>query len=368
MKILVATDSFKGCLTSSEAGNAIKTGIEKLHINADITVMPMADGGEGTCKAIADALNAQYRNVEVASPYTDSKIEAEYALSDNLAIIEMASASGLMLVPKDKRNPLYTTTYGVGEMIADAYKNGAREFIIGIGGSATNDCGIGMLSALGFVFYDKNGNPVPNTALGLKDIAEIKNNCKLKDCTFTVACDVDNPLYGKNGCSFVFGKQKGASDTDIANMDIWIEGFSRLANKTFGTAYENEKGAGAAGGLGYAFMTFLNAKLQNGAELVLNKTSILEKIPENDIVITGEGRMDSQSLNGKAPITLAKIAKSMGKKVYAFCGIKADFTTEFLDGCFPISENLPLEIAMQKSVATQNLINTAEKFFSKEFK
>jgi len=370
MKVLVATDSFKGSMSSLEAGNSIKKGILRAVPDADVTVKELADGGEGTSFVIAKAIGAETTEVNVASPIFEKMVNAKYAISDKTAIIEMAEASGITLVSGDEKNPMITTTYGVGEMIIDAVNKGCNDFIIGLGGSATNDCGIGMLKALGFSFLDKDNNEV---GLGAKAINDIKSiSCdnvdqRLYNCNFTIACDVTNPLCGKSGCSFVFAKQKGATDSDIEIMDKWINNFSKIANDKFGTDYDTKEGSGAAGGLGFAFLTFLNAKAKSGAEIVLNKTGITDIIDDVDIVVTGEGKMDGQSLSGKAPITLAKLAKSKGKKVLAFCGCigeNIEKCNEYIDGVFSIQiEAVSLEKAMNVEYATNNLSTVSSQVF-----
>lgn len=371
MKVLVALDSFKGSLSSLEAGLAVKNGILKADKNARIEIMQLADGGEGTCKALADALGGKMQTVRVSSPKIGVSTNAEYAVCQSTAIIEIAAAAGITLVDGADRNALYTTSFGVGEMIADAIKKGCRDFIIGLGGSATNDCGIGMLKALGFEFLDNLGSPVTPNGNGIRDIAEIKCENKLKelsDCSFTVACDVTNPLWGENGCSKIFAPQKGADQKAVRDMDGWIKGFSALANKKFGTDFDIKNGAGAAGGLGYAFFTFLNAKMQSGATLVLEKLGAEQKIAECDIVVTGEGRMDGQSVFGKAPITLAKLAKAQNKKVLAFCGCVGDGAencNKYIDGIFTIlNEVVPIEKALDKGYAAKNLTRTAAQVFN----
>jgi len=370
MKVLIATDSFKGSMTSFEAGNAVKKGILIAKPDAQVTVMELADGGEGTSSVIAKAIGAKPMEVSVSSPIFERKVNAHYAISGKTAIIEMAESSGITLVNGEEKNPMITTTYGVGEMILDAMDKGCDDFVIGLGGSATNDCGIGMLKALGFSFLDKEGRDVCLGAKGIKDIFTI--SCENKDtrldkCTFTLACDVTNPLCGKTGCSFVFAKQKGASDSDIEIMDKWIFDFSRIANKHFGTTCDLTEGSGAAGGLGYAFLTFLNAKAQSGARIVLEKTGIADMIDKVDVVVTGEGKMDGQSINGKAPITLAQLAKQKNKKVLAFCGCLGEeisLCNKYIDGIFSIlNEATTLEKAMETQYATDNLTLVATQVF-----
>lgn len=371
MKVLIAVDSFKGSLSSLEAGLAVKSGILKADNGAETEIMQLADGGEGTCKALADAMGGKMQTIRVSSPKIGVSTNAEYAVCQSTAIIEIAAAAGITLVDGADRNALYTTSFGVGEMIADAIKKGCRDFIIGLGGSATNDCGIGMLKALGFEFLNHSGSPVTPNANGIKDIAEIRCEKRIKelsDCNFTVACDVTNPLWGEKGCSKIFAPQKGADQKSVCDMDGWIKDFSALANKKFGTDFDIKEGAGAAGGLGYAFFTFLNAKMQSGAEVVLEKSNAKQKIADCDIVVTGEGRMDGQSIFGKAPITLAKLAKKQNKKVLAFCGCigeDAEDCNKYVDGIFTIlNEVVPLEKVLNKDYAAKNLTRTVAQVFN----
>lgn len=367
MKIVVAIDSFKGSLSSLEAGNAVKESILKIDPNIDVVLKPIADGGEGTVDALADGLGGEIIKTKVKGPLLE-EVEAKYCiLNDKTAVIEMAEASGLTLVPLDKRNPMNTTTYGVGQLIKDAIERGCRNFIIGIGGSATNDVGIGMLSALGFEFLDDNKSLIDFGAKGLEHIAYINAENvlqELADCKFRIASDVNNPLCGHNGCSYIFALQKGASQAQIELMDLWIEEFSKICDKFSNTDFSEFPGAGAAGGLGYAFMTFLNAALEPGVKIILEEIKLEEEIRDADIVITGEGKLDHQTIMGKAPIGIAKLAKKYRKPVIAFCGIAddgAEICNEHgIDAYFPILQKVTsLEDAMDKGNAYKNLKNTA---------
>ncbi len=367
--IVIAIDSFKGSLSSMQTGNIAEKVTKKIFPAAKSIIFPLADGGEGTVDALTKGLNGEIINTEVTGPLGD-KINSRYGkiASKNLAIIEMADAAGLTLVPEDKRNPLHTTTYGLGELILHAAKNGCREFIIGIGGSATNDCGLGMLTALGIKFMDKDKNFVGINGSSLKDICYIDiNNLSpiVADCSFHIACDVTNPLCGKNGCSFVYGPQKGATAQIVEEMDKDIYNFSNLAAEQLGLSGANVPGAGAAGGLGYAFHTFLNAQLKPGIELVLDLLKIDQALIHADLLITGEGRMDFQTVMGKAPIGVAKLAKKLNPtiKTIAFCGcatFEAESVNEHgIDAYFPIL-HLPMTSseAMETSTAQKNLTQT----------
>ena len=372
MKVVVALDSFKGSLSSLQAGNAVKDAIQRLDHNAEIIVKPLADGGEGTVDALSDGLNAEIVEVKVSGPLLKPVIAKYCILKDNnTAVIEMASASGLTLIPLEERNPLNTTTYGVGELIKDAIKRGCRRFIVGIGGSATNDGGVGMLTALGYEFLDKNNAPISLGAKGLKDLCIIKvDNVlpELKDCIFNIACDVNNPLCGEKGCSYVFAPQKGADKQMIKDMDIWLNNFAELSKTISNKADKDSAGAGAAGGLGFAFLAFTNATLKSGIEIILEETNIENDIKNADIVVTGEGRLDSQTIMGKAPIGIAKLAKKYNKKVIAFSGCVSDdaeICNDYgIDAFFPILRNVTtLEDALDTNNAYKNLSSTAYQVF-----
>ena len=373
MKAVIAIDSLKGSLSSIEAGNAIADGIRRVYgQDADIAVRPLADGGEGTVEALVRGMNGIAQNVIVTGPLGDP-VNCEYGIieSSHTAVIEMSGAAGITLIPCEKRNPLYTTTYGVGEVIKDAISKGCRHFIVGIGGSATNDGGIGMLQALGYGFLDKEGKQVPFGARGLELLEEITDDQVLPElakCEFRVACDVTNILCGENGCSAVFGPQKGASPSMILQMDEWLDNYARLAEKKYAKADAEQAGTGAAGGLGFAFLSFTNAVLESGIKIVLEETS-LEKYMENaDIVITGEGRLDGQTAMGKAPVGVARLAKKHDIPVIAFAG---SITKEAIacnqngiDAFFPILRGVAtLEEAMKRENAKVNMTDTVEQVF-----
>ena len=372
MKVVVAIDSFKGSLTSLEAGEAIKKGVLKAVPEAEVWVRPLADGGEGTVEALACGMGGKLETVEVTGPLGD-KIESSYGIiaEKNLAIIEMASAAGITLIKPEERNPLKTTTYGVGEMIRDAILKGCRNFIIGIGGSATNDGGIGMLQALGFEFLDKNGAQVKFGAEGVSELCAIcEENVipELKKCTFKIACDVTNPLCGDNGCSAVYGPQKGADKEMVEKMDRWLGAYAKLTREIRGADLSQYPGAGAAGGLGFAFLAFLNAKLESGIQIVLDETKLEEYVKNADVVITGEGRLDGQTAFGKAPIGVAKIAKKYGKTMLAFAGAVTEDAAicneHGIDAFFPIVRGVTtLQEAMESDNAKANLSATAEQVF-----
>lgn len=370
MKIIIALDSFKGSLTSLEAGNAVKKGIERVYKDAEIFVRPIADGGEGTVDAVISAMNGELRTVIVSDPL-GRPIESSYGIADGTAFIEMAAASGITLVSANERDPLNTTTYGVGELIKDAMDQGIRNFVIGIGGSATNDGGIGMLSALGLEFLDRNGKNVPFGAKGLELLTEIRTDNalkELKECTFKVACDVKNPLCGETGCSAVFGPQKGATSEMIEKMDKWLCNYAELTKAILPSSDPDLPGSGAAGGLGFALRSYLGAELTPGIDLIMKATGLEAYIKDADIVITGEGRLDGQSYMGKAPVGVAKLAKKYGKPVIAFAGAvipDASICNEHgIDAFFPaVRTPCSLEEAMAPKNATANLSDTAEQVF-----
>lgn len=349
MKIVVAIDSFKGSLTSLEAGRAAEVGIKSAAPNADVKVYPLADGGEGTCKTLTEGLGGVLKTFEVTGAL-GNKITAEFGEIGELAVIEMAAAAGLNLVPENLRNPLNTTTYGVGEMILRALDDGCKNFIVGIGGSATNDCGLGMLTALGFNF---------GTGIFGRDLAGVKKIAltdKFRGCSFKIACDVKNPLTGENGCSAVYGPQKGATPGIVAQMDSWIKNFAELAGEKNSVA-----GDGAAGGLGFAFRVFLGGKLIPGVELILNALKISDDLRDADVLITGEGSVDSQTLQGKAPAGVAKLAKTLNPKIKTVAlggGVKIGGGGDF-DATFSILRApMTLSEAMEKSTAEKNISET----------
>lgn len=372
MKVVVAIDSLKGSLTSLEAGEAIREGILLAVPDADVVVRPLADGGEGTVEALTLGMNGRYEKITVTGPL-GNPVDAVYGILENThtAILEMSAAAGITLVDDRDRNPLNTTTYGVGKMIRDAIDQGCRHFIIGIGGSATNDGGIGMLQALGYEMLDKYGKQVPFGAKGLAKLVTVSDENvipELRECTFEVACDVKNPLCGKQGCSAVFGPQKGATPEMIVQMDDWLRKYARLTASQHVQADMNQPGTGAAGGMGFAFLSYLNAQLRSGVQIILEETKLEEYIKDADFVITGEGCLDGQSIMGKAPIGVAKLAKKHHKKVLAFAGC---VTTDArlcnqngIDVFFPILRNVvTLEEAMKPENAKKNMIETVEQVF-----
>lgn len=372
MKVVIAIDSFKGSLSSLQAGSAVKNAILRLDNKAEVLIKPLADGGEGTVDALSSGFDSEIVELTVKGPLL-KPVLAKYCIlkETNTPVIEMAAASGITLVSKNELNPLETTTYGVGELIKDAIKRGCRRFIVGIGGSATNDGGTGMLTALGYEFLDKNNNPIALGAKGLKDLYKIKTDNvipELNECEFNIACDVTNPLCGEKGCSAVFAPQKGATPEMIKDMDSWLKNYAELAKTVSEKADENYSGAGAAGGLGFAFLSFTNAVLISGIKIILEETKIENDIKYADIVVTGEGRLDSQTVMGKAPIGIARLAKKHGKKVIAFSGCVTDdaevCNKHGTDAFFPIVRGVTtLDDALNTDNAYKNLEATAYQVF-----
>ena len=371
MKAVLAIDSFKGSLSSIEAGEAVKKGILRVYKDSEISVIPIADGGEGTTEALTKGMGGRLQSISVTGPLGDT-VDAVYGIiNDNLAVMEMSAAAGLTLIEENKRNPLHTTTLGVGEMIKDAIDKGIRHFIVGIGGSATNDGGAGMLQALGYDLIDETGASISSGAQGLSKLTVIRSDHilhELDDCTFRIACDVNNPLCGKNGASAVYGPQKGATPEMIELMDSWLERYAGIALKLKPDADPRYPGSGAAGGLGFAFHTFLNASLEPGIKIVLEETGLEKHIRDADLVITGEGRLDSQTIMGKAPAGVAELAKKYGKPVIALSGSAASDASvcnEYgIDAYFPaLREIMTLDEAMDTKTAGMNLTDTAEQVF-----
>lgn len=365
MKVAIAIDSFKGSLSSIEAGRAAADGIGRILPDAECVVRPLADGGEGTVEALVAGLGGELRKVEVTGP-AGCPVAATYGIVGSVAIMEMAQAAGITLVSGDERNPLRTTTFGVGEMIRDAIATGCRRFIIGIGGSATNDAGAGMLQALGFGLLDAAGRQVPFGGGPLSSVVEVdRANVmpELRECAFRVACDVTNPLCGAKGASAVYGPQKGATPEMVGRLDSALAHFAAVAGGD-----PEFPGSGAAGGLGFAFREFLGGELKSGVEIVLDETRFEDAVRDADVVVTGEGRLDSQTVMGKAPIGVANMAKKYGKKVLAFSGCvtpDAGVVNEHgIDAFFPIlREVVTLEKALEKGNAAANLAATAEQVF-----
>ena len=372
MKVVIAIDSLKGSLSSMEAGMAIKDGILAAKPDAEVIVKPLADGGEGTTDALIEGMNGERIDLTVTGPmHTPVDAYYGYLKDTNTAVMEMASAAGITLVPDSEKNPLLATSYGVGEMINDAIQRGCRNFIIGIGGSVTNDGGIGMLKALGVRFLDENDEDAGEGGQALAKVARIDvsgMNPLLKECHIQVACDVNNPLCGKNGSTYVYGPQKGVTEDMKKTLDEAMAHFARVTSETLENDYLNTPGAGAAGGLGYAFLAYTGAALTPGIELILDAVGLEEELSGADVVVTGEGRLDFQTAMGKAPVGVARLAKKYNAKVIAFAGSVTKEATacnkEGIDAFFPILRGVcTLAEAMYPVAARNNMTATVEQVF-----
>ena len=373
MKIVFAIDSFKGSLSSMEAGGAAERGARAVFPDAQTVILPVADGGEGTVDALIAGLGGETVYLTVTGPLGE-QVKAKYGVvpDRSLAVMEMAQAAGLTLVPEEQRDPLNTTTYGLGEMIRDAAARGCREFIVGIGGSATNDGGLGMLCALGARFYDAQGK---DAGICGRDVEKIERidlsglDPVLKACHFRVACDVNNPLCGERGCSAIFGPQKGATPEIVARLDAALAGFASCTAAVLGEDHSEMPGAGAAGGLGFAFRAFLGAELRPGIEIVLEAVELARHAQGADVIVTGEGRMDAQTAMGKAPSGIAAIGKAAGALVVGLCGSMGEGAEECnasgIDAIFPIlTAPATLAEAMDPDTAARNMERTARQVFS----
>lgn len=372
MKVVIAIDSLKGSLSSMEAGTAIKDGILAAKPDAEVIVKPLADGGEGTTDALIEGMNGERIDLTVTGPmHTPVDAYYGYLKDTNTAVMEIASAAGITLVPDSEKNPLLATSYGVGEMINDAIQRGCRNFIIGIGGSVTNDGGIGMLKALGVRFLDENGEDAGEGGQALAKVARIDvsgMNPLLKECHIQIACDVNNPLCGENGSTYVYGPQKGVTEDMKKTLDEAMAHFARVTSETLENDYMNTPGAGAAGGLGYAFLAYTGAALTPGIELILDAVGLEEELSGADVVVTGEGRLDFQTAMGKAPVGVARLAKKYNAKVIAFAGSVTKEATacnkEGIDAFFPILRSVcTLAEAMDPVAARNNMTATVEQVF-----
>ena len=324
MKVVIAPDSYKGCLSALEVAKAMERGVLSVFPTAEVRKIPIADGGEGTVAALVTATDGQLRQAEVTDPL-GNKISAHWGVlgDGRTAVIEMAAASGLPLVPKEKRDPRVTTTYGTGELIKAALADGLAKIIIGIGGSATNDGGTGMARALGVRFLDAAGREVAAGGGSLAEICQIDTtglDPRLKNTEIVVACDVDNPLCGTRGASAVFGPQKGATPEMVQQLDAGLAKYASCARQATGRDVAEKAGAGAAGGLGAGLMFFTPAQLKPGVEIVLDAVGFSDIVRDADFVITGEGRTDFQTAFGKAPVGVAKVAKTHGAPVFCISG------------------------------------------------
>ncbi|WP_025562600.1 glycerate kinase [Psychromonas sp. SP041] len=368
MKIVIAPDSFKESLTAKEVCIAIETGFKRVFPEATYCLIPVADGGEGTVQSLVDATQGEILNLQVTGPISES-VDAFYGLlgdGSHTAVIEMAAASGLHHVPEHLRDPKLTSSYGTGELIKAALDHGATKIIIGLGGSATNDGGIGMLSALGVSFLDKNNHSIIANGAGLQHIKSINIDgldARLANCEILVACDVDNPLCGNHGASHVFGPQKGATPEDIQLLDDALKHYGDCIKQQFNIDVLNQAGAGAAGGMGAALMAFTNATLKPGIDLVLEAVQLNHYMDKTDLVITGEGRIDNQTIYGKTPMGVAKIAKKFDIPVIGIAGsLGKDHQAVYGCGIDAVFAAVPSAITLQQAFAEahDNVANVAE--------
>ncbi|STY61963.1 glycerate kinase [Mannheimia haemolytica] len=367
MKIVIAPDSFKESLTALEVAQAIQQGFARVFPEAEYQLVPMADGGEGSVQSLIDATHGSLQKISVIAPLANS-VEAFFGLSGDkkTAFIEMAGASGLHLVPIEQRNPLVTTSYGTGQLIKAALDLGVEKIILGIGGSATNDGGVGMLQALGATFLNAEQREISFGGEALSQIQQIDLSgldSRLSQVEFEVACDVDNQLCGERGASAIFGPQKGATTEMVKTLDHALLHFAETVKSQLGIEIAEKAGAGAAGGMGGGLLLLPNVMLRSGVQIILEATELAEKLADADLVVTGEGRMDAQSIAGKTPIGVAKAAKQFGKPVIAIVGsLKEDYPVVYqhgIDAVFPIIRQVSHLEAVLKS-GKENLISTAE--------
>jgi len=367
VNILIAPDSYKESLTSIQVSKYIKKGILNVSKEHNITLIPLADGGEGTVNSIISATDGKIINKKVIGPL-GKKVNAHFGITNNgkTAVIEMASASGLQLIPLDKRDPSITTTYGTGQLIKEALSYDIEDIIIGIGGSATNDAGVGLAQALGVKFLDKDNNDIEFGGRNLNKIKKIdiaNTDPRIKNVDIKVACDVNNPLYGLNGAAYIYSPQKGADPKMVKVLDENLRYFNSIVKKQLDMNLNKIKGAGAAGGLGAGLIAFLNAKLYNGIELILDIVEFDHYVKDVDLVITGEGMLDGQSVNGKTPVGVARRSKKYGKPVLAIVGSLGkdvnNVLDEGIDSYYPIIDK-PDSLKSIMNRSQELLINTTE--------
>lgn len=371
-KVIIAIDSFKGCLTSAEAGKAAAAGINIVDALCKTIVIPVADGGEGLVDVLVNATQGRYISLSAHNPLMET-IETHYGVSGNgkIAMIEMAAVSGLPLVPINKRNPMQTTTFGTGELIKDALERGCREFILGIGGSATNDAGLGALQALGFRFTDKAEHTLGFGGQILGKVTKVDSSGihpALEKARFTIACDVCNPFCGPEGATYIFARQKGADDEMIRTLDEGMQSLAKVIKKVTGKDISNYPGAGAAGGMGGGLFAFLNAELKPGTELLLDTLEFQEKIKGADLIITGEGKTDRQTAMGKIPYGILKEAQKQHIPVIVVAGSIEDLpqlNKAGFNGVFSITPGpITLQEAMEPEFAKENLSRLVSQLYS----
>ncbi|WP_411687041.1 glycerate kinase family protein [Acinetobacter indicus] len=368
LRFVIAPDSFKESLSAVQAAQAMQRGILRQFPDAICSLVPLADGGEGTVDALLNACAGQKVSCRVRGPLPQQQVESYFALMDEgkTAVIEMAKANGIHLIPLAQRNPALTSTYGTGEMIRQALDLGVSKIVIGLGGSVTNDAGGGMAQALGVKFLDQAGLEVQPCGGNLKQICEIDLSAldaRLATTEILIASDVNNPLCGEHGASAIFGPQKGATPELVKILDQNLGYFANLVEATLGVNVQHQAGAGAAGGLGFGLLAFARAKIQSGVELLIQQTGLAEKIAQADVVLTGEGKIDRQTFMGKTPFGVAQVAKGLNKPVYAFAGMIGEGIEPLLEAGFTqiIGINPP-DISVEDAIrnAENNLTDSVE--------
>lgn len=370
-KVVIAPDSFKESLSALEVAEAIEAGFQQVYPNWEYVKVPMADGGEGTLQSLVDATAGEMKTVKVKNPLND-EINAQYGVihDGHRAVIEMATASGLELIESSQRDVMKATSWGVGDLIRAALDEEVEEILIGIGGSATNDAGAGMIQSLGGKLLAKNGEQIPLGGAGLSELATIdlsEMDNRLKSVTIEVASDVNNPLTGENGASYIYGEQKGASVEQLEILDQNIQHFADVVHEDLGQDIDEIPGAGAAGGIGGALIAFFDAELRKGGEVIVEMLGLEEKIQEADLVLTGEGGINHQTIYGKTPIVVAKVAKEFDLPVIAIAGsLSGDYEAVHEHGIDAVFSVLPqvvdLETALEKGY--DNIVSTARNIAS----
>ncbi len=370
MKIIAAPDSFKGSLTAMEAAQAMAEAVQELSSRIDILMLPAADGGEGTMTAMVNATGGKLVVHRVEDPL-GRNVSACYGVlgDDKTCVIEIAEASGLTLVNDAERNPLVASSYGTGELIRHALDAGYRRFIIGLGGSATNDGGAGMLEALGMKFLDRTGQTLARGGGALSELVQIDStgfDLRIAESTFRIACDVENPLIGEQGASAVFAPQKGASSETVRQLDRNLQNFADVVEQVTGVALHHKKGAGAAGGAGGAMQAFFAGDMQRGVDVVLEAIAFKSKLASVDLILTGEGKTDHQTLSGKTPLGIAEACKKAGKPVILISGMVESASRSLLEPYFTeihsiVDADVPAELAMadafhQLKIKTQKVV------------
>lgn len=366
-RVVVASDSFKGCLTSLQVADAVEAGVKSVYPSCEVVKLSVADGGEGTVQALSDAMNGEIVSILVKDPL-GREVSASYAMirEKETAVIEVSAASGLTLLSPQERNPLAASSYGSGQIISDALSRGCRNFLMCIGGSAVNDAGMGMLSALGFRFLDEEGNRLEGSGADMSEVCDVdlsQVDPALGEAVFTVACDVDSPFCGTQGAAYVFAPQKGASPEQVKILEEGMSHFASVMKTLTGIDVINIPGAGAAGGIGGTMVSFLGAELKSGAEMVLDAVRFDEVLSDTDMVITGEGCLDGQTMTGKLPYCVAQRSAKADVPVAAVCGRAEVDECQYFGAIIPVTPAaMPLNEAMIPSVASENIKKAVASF------